>query len=92
MATWDKDEAILPPVVDPDTGEYYTSPITVEIYPKTSVYPADKITCNQLSVGYRYKPASDLDDDTHYWIRWTIGVTTYERSFWAKNSYPALGE
>lgn len=88
---WDKDEIIIP-MVDPDTGEAYTSTITVEVYPQTSTYPADKITCNQLSNLSSYKPQSDLDENTHYWIRWTIGANTYERPLLAKNSYPALSE
>ncbi len=87
---WDKDEIIIH-IVDPDTGDDYTSTITVEVYPTTSAYPTNKVACTQLSSLYRYKPVSDLNEYTHYWIRWTIGATTYYKKLIAKNSEPMTG-
>jgi len=87
---WDKDE-ILIILRDPDTGELDTTLRTVEVYPTTSDYPANKVTCNQLSNLSTYKPASDLDENTHYWIRVVRGVVVTETKLPAKNSEPNIG-
>ena len=91
MATWNKEEIIIP-IVDATTGVDYTaSTITVEVYPFDNTYPAGAINCSRLGTSHRYMPDSDLDDNNHYMIRWTIGVDSYERVLISRRSYPNLG-
>ena len=87
MAAWDKNTIIIP-LFDEATGALDTTNHTVEVYPMDQAYPTGKVTCTRLSCGYTYRPDSDLDDETHYWIR-VDGTDKYP--LFAKKSYPATG-
>lgn len=87
MATWDKDTIIIP-LFNETTGALDTSVHTVEVYPVTNTYPTGKVTCTQLSCGYSYKPDSDLDDETQYWVR-VDG--TDKRQIFPPKAYPGIG-
>jgi hypothetical protein len=87
MAVWQKEEIPIP-LFDKTTGLLDTTNHTVEVYPMDQAYPGGKVTCTRLSGGYTYQPDSDLDDETHYWIR-VDGVDRYP--LFAKKSYPAIG-
>ena len=64
---WDKD-TILITMRDPDTGELDETTYTVELQPTDQAYPTGKIACTQLSSLHTYKPNSDPDEYTHYWV------------------------
>jgi len=91
MATaWDKDEIVMS-LIDPTTGANDTTLRTVEIYPTTDTYPTNKVACTQLATAHRYKPVSNLDSETHYWIRIARGATIYTHKLPGKNSEPGFG-
>ena len=88
---WDNDEIIIT-IKDPDTGDYDDTTYTVEVYPTTGSYPTGKVNCTQLASLHDYKPDSDLDEDTHYWVRVDKGGgTVLTHKLPAKNSEPSLG-
>jgi len=87
MATWNKDYVLLR-MVDPSTGENDTSTHTVELQPTDQAYPSGKITCTQLSSLHTYKPNSDLDTETHYWV-YVDGTKKYKLIAFA--SEPNIG-
>jgi hypothetical protein len=87
MAAWDKDYVLIT-LRDSSTGHFDTTSHTVELQPTTSAYPTGKVTCNQLANPCTYKPASDLDDEMHYWV-YVDTVKTYKLI--AFNSEPPLG-
>ena len=87
MAAWDK-ETVLITLRDDSTGELDEAAKTVELQPTNQAYPTGKIACTQLSSLHTYKPNSDLDDETHYWI-YVDTVKKYKLI--ALNSAPNIG-
>ncbi|MDD5543887.1 MAG: hypothetical protein PHX83_12005 [Acidobacteriia bacterium] len=87
MAAWDKD-VILITLRNSTTGELDKATHTVEVQPTTSAYPTNKVACSQLPNLASYKPDSDLDDETHYWV-YVDTVKTYKLI--AHKSEPNIG-
>jgi hypothetical protein len=84
---WDKNK-ILITLRDPLTGELDTGTHTVEVQPTTSAYPTGKVACTALTNGATYKPDSDLDENTHYWV-YIDAVKSYKLQ--ALNSEAPMG-
>jgi len=87
MAVWDKNTAVVW-LYDQDTGELDISTHTVEYQPIDQEYNAGVIHATQMSSKYAYKPNSDLDADTHYWI-YVDSIKKFK--FIALNSSPNMG-
>ncbi len=90
MPAWDKDENLIL-LMDPDTGAWDTALKTVEVYPIEESYPTGKINCTQLASLFVYKPDSDLDADTDYWVRVGGGGGTNKKKWPAKNRTSQIG-
>jgi hypothetical protein len=87
MATWDKDYILLT-LRDSSTGALDTTTRTVVCQPTDQAYPTGAVTCEQLASLCTYKPLSDLDAETHYWV-YVDGTKKFKLT--ALNSEPNIG-